>query len=72
MIAMFRVREACRWLVSLLDREGRWVGDVTDGQTYGNIDTSNTCDSVHKYSLQESHSPSAKLSSCQLRETSLR
>jgi len=52
MIAMFRVREACRWRVSLLDREGRWIADVMDGQSYGNVQTKNTSKSIHNHSLQ--------------------
>ena len=71
MIAMFRVGEACRWLVSLLDREGRRVAHVTDGQSYGNVQTSNKCNGIHNHSLQESHSPSAQLSWYKLKKTSL-
>jgi hypothetical protein len=47
-VAMFRVREAGRSLVSLPDREGSWIADETDGQTYGDIETGNACDCVHE------------------------
>jgi len=70
MIAMLRVRQACRWRVSLLRREGRWIADVTDGQLYGNEQTSDTSDSKRNHSLQYNHSP-AHLSSCKLHQNSL-